>query len=150
MTIDNDKTISVLNELIETCKDGENGFREAAEHVNNSHLKTVFLEFSRQRAQFAGQLQSEVSLLGGTPEKSGSSLAAAHRGWIDLKAAFTGGGESAVVAECERGEDSAKDTYRKALEASLPSNIRSVVEQQYAQVKQAHDRIRSLEVKLDS
>ena len=27
----NDKTITTLNNLIETCKDGENGFRTAAE-----------------------------------------------------------------------------------------------------------------------
>jgi conserved hypothetical protein len=149
MSIDNKKVVSILNGLIETCKDGENGFREAAEHVNNSHLKTVFLEFSRQRAQFAGQLQSEVTQLGGEPEKSGSTAAAAHRGWIDLKAAFTGGGEAAVVTECERGEDSAKDSYRDALEEPLPANIKALVQRQYEQVREAHDRIRSLEVKLD-
>jgi uncharacterized protein (TIGR02284 family) len=149
MAIDNKTVISILNNLIETCKDGENGFREAAEHVANSHLKTVFLEYSLQRAQFAGQLQAEVTLLGGEPEKSGSTAAAAHRGWIDLKSAFTGGGESAIVAECERGEDSAKDAYQEALQENLPANIKVLIERQFEQVREAHNKVRSLEVKLE-
>ena len=34
--------ISTLNGLIETCKDGEQGFRSAAEGVQRADLKTLF------------------------------------------------------------------------------------------------------------
>jgi len=144
----NDKTISVLNNLIEICKDGQEGFRQASEAVKDTHLKTIFGQFSQQRAQFAGELQQEVMRLGGDPEKSGTLSGSMHRGWINLKSAITGGSEPSIISECERGEDSAKDEYRKALEENkLPADLRDVVQRQYTQVKAAHDQIRSLEVK---
>lgn len=146
--IDNKKTISVLNELIETCKDGQEGFLQASEAVKDSHLKSLFAQFSQQRAQFSGELQQEVVRLGGDPEKSGSVSASLHRGWINLKSAITGGDEASIISECERGEDTAKDTYRKALEDNpLPAPLRETVQRQYLQVKAVHDQIRSMEVK---
>ncbi|MCA1632785.1 MAG: PA2169 family four-helix-bundle protein [Acidobacteria bacterium] len=143
----NEEVISTLNNLIETCRDGQNGFQTAAEGVEVSTLKTLFLGYSQQRARFVGELQDEVRRLGGDPENAGSVAATLHRGWINLKSAVTGKDDDAVVAECERGEDSAVANYRDALSTDLPANIRSVVERQSGEVKQAHDRIRSLEKK---
>jgi uncharacterized protein (TIGR02284 family) len=145
MATDNDDVISTLNNLIETCKDGQNGFQTAAEGVKNSELKTLFSTFSQQRAKFAGELQNEVLRLGGDPEKTGSTAAALHRGWIDIKSAVTGEDEHAVIAECERGEDSAVRNYEEALKGTLPSDIEIIVRRQFTEIKQAHDRIRSLE-----
>ena len=68
-SISNDDVISTLNNLIETCKDGQEGFQQAAEGVQNSQLKTLFYEYAQQRAQFAGELQGLVRELGGDPEK---------------------------------------------------------------------------------
>lgn len=142
--MNNDNAISTLNNLIETCKDGENGFRTAADGVKNAELKTLFTTYSQQRAKFAAELQGEVRGLGGDPEKTGSVVASLHRGWIDIKSAVTGEDEAAVIAECERGEDSAKANYEEALKETLPANIKSTIERQYGQVKEAHDRIRDM------
>ncbi|MDQ3686489.1 MAG: PA2169 family four-helix-bundle protein [Acidobacteriota bacterium] len=141
----NDDAISTLNNLIETCKDGQNGFQTAADGVKNTELKTLFSTYAQQRAKFAGDLQSEVRRLGGDPEKSGSVAATLHRGWINIKSTVTGEDESAVLAECERGEDSAVSNYQDALAANLPANVQDVVQRQFTQIKDAHDRIRSLE-----
>ncbi|MBA2733938.1 MAG: PA2169 family four-helix-bundle protein [Acidobacteria bacterium] len=143
--MDNDNVISTLNNLIETCKDGENGFRTAADGVKNSELKTLFNTYSQQRAQFAAELQSEVRNLGGDPEDTGSVAATLHRGWINIKSTVTGEDEAAVIAECERGEDSAVKNYKDAMNATLPTNLQSVIQRQFTQVKEAHDRIRALE-----
>jgi uncharacterized protein (TIGR02284 family) len=146
MATDNDDIISTLNNLIETCKDGQSGFQAAADGVKNGDLKTLFHTYSQQRAAFAVELQNEVRRLGGDPEKTGSLAASLHRGWIDIKAAVTGEDEAAVISECERGEDSAVRNYKDALaDEGLPGDLRSIVERQFAQVKEAHDRIRSLE-----
>jgi uncharacterized protein (TIGR02284 family) len=143
---DNDKVISVLNNLIETCKDGQNGFQTAAEGVKRSELKTLFGQYSQQRAKFAGELQAEVLRLGGDPTETGSVAATLHRGWINIKSAVTGEDENAVISECERGEDSAVANYKDALaDQNLPADVRTIVERQSAQVKEAHDRIRNLE-----
>ena len=145
MATDNDNVTSTLNNLIETCKDGENGFRTAADGVKNSELKTLFNTYSQQRAQFASELQAEVRNLGGDPESTGSVAATLHRGWINIKSTVTGEDESAVIAECERGEDSAVKNYKDALNENLPANVLSVVQRQFTQVKEAHDRIRAME-----
>ena len=84
--------------------------------------------------------------MGGDPEKTGSLAATLHRGWIDIKSAVTEEDENAVISECERGEDSAVSNYQDALgDENLPADIRSIVERQFTEIKEAHDRIRALE-----
>src|ERR1044071_1691530 len=145
MATDNDNVISTLNNLIETCKDGENGFRPAADGVKNSELKTLFNTYSQQRTQFAAELQAEVRNLGGDPENTGSVAATLHRGWINIKSTVTGEDEGAVISECERGEDSAVRNYTDALNENLPANVQSIIQRQFTQIKEAHDRIRAME-----
>ena len=140
----NEDVISTLNGLIETCKDGQNGFKEAAEGVERSDLKTLFYEIGQQRSQFAGELQSLVREMGGDPETSGSVAASLHRGWIDIKSIVTGKDEGAILNEAERGEDSAKKAYKNAVAEDLPANVSSVVQRQADAVNAAHDKVRDL------
>ncbi|MCU1289630.1 MAG: uncharacterized protein JWN60_1859 [Acidobacteria bacterium] len=140
----NEEVISTLNNLIETCKDGQNGFQTSAEGVQNSNLKSTFYEYSQQRAQYVGELQALVRELGGDPENSGSTAAALHRGWINIKSAVTGQDDAAILNEAERGEDVAKDQYKKALEMSLPANVSTVIQRQYTGVQAAHDAVKAL------
>ena len=67
--MDNDKAISTLNDLIETLRDGQNGFKEAAENAKNPDLKSFFNQASLERAQMVGELQQEVHALGKEPEE---------------------------------------------------------------------------------
>jgi uncharacterized protein (TIGR02284 family) len=140
-----DRTASTLNELIQTSKDGENGFRAAAESVEDSNLRHLLESYAQQRAEFAAELQLEVLRLAQDPADTGHAAAALHRSWMDIKAGLTGRDEAAVIAECERGEDTAVAAYRKALESELPEDLRMVVQRQFLEVQQAHDHIRSLE-----
>ncbi len=143
--MDNGKVAHVLNELIDVCKDGEAGFREAAQGVDNSNLKTLFNKYSSQRGEFARELQNQVVMLGELPEQTGTVRAALHRGWINIKQAVTGKNSKAIIDECEAGEDIAKGTYERVLnDNTLPSHLRTVVERQYTQVKAAHDSVRDL------
>ncbi|HEX6278735.1 MAG TPA: PA2169 family four-helix-bundle protein [Pyrinomonadaceae bacterium] len=141
---DNDEVISTLNGLIETCKDGQMGFQEAAQGVERTDLKSFFSECSVQRSQFAGELQSLVRTLGGDPENSGSIAGSLHRGWINIKSAVTGKDEGAILNEAERGEDSAKKAYKEALEESLPGYIQEVIQRQFNGVIAAHDKTKAL------
>lgn len=140
-----DETASTLNQLIQTCKDGENGFQSAAQAVEDPNLKRLFESYWQQRAEFAAELQLEVRRLAEDPVDSGHATAALHRGWMDLKAEVSDRSEGDIIEECERGEDVAVQAYEKALGSDLPRDIRIIVERQFLQVKAAHDQIRSLE-----
>jgi uncharacterized protein (TIGR02284 family) len=144
MPMETRQVISLLNDLIQTCKDGEEGFRLSSETTRNSEWKTMFNNYSRQRAQFAAELQAEVRRLGAEPEKDTSISATLHRGWMNVKKAVSDS-DSAIMAEAERGEDVAVATYKDALEKDLPSDLRIIVERQYRQVLETHDRVRALE-----
>ena len=140
----NEDTISTLNNLIETCKDGQEGFKQAAEGVERSDLKSLFYDLGQQRAKFAGELQTLVRELGGDPEKTSSTAGALHRGWINIKSFVTGKDEAGVLNEAERGEDVAKKAYKDALAENLPANVMTVVQAQSNEVMTAHDRVRDL------
>lgn len=140
-----DQVGSTLNQLIQTCKDGEAGFLAAAELVEDLNLRRLFESYSQQRAEFAAELQLEVRRMAQDPVEGGHATAALHRGWMDIKAGVTGRDEGAIISECERGEDVAVRAYEKALDSGLPADLRTMVEREFLQVKAAHDQIRSLE-----
>jgi len=139
------KQNEVLENLIETLRDGQQGFKEAAESVKDPQLKSLFSEYSKQRARFLAELRNNAQSPDERETKvSGSAAGALHRGWINLKSAVTKGDDHSVLAECERGEDSAVEEYQKALNDGLSAPVREMVARQYTQIKAAHDRIRDL------
>jgi uncharacterized protein (TIGR02284 family) len=136
---------STINTLIETLKDGQEGFKQAAEGVKDPQLKSLFNEYSQQRSRFATELQSQARSLGEPkPETSSTAAGAVHRSWINLKSAVTRGDDHAILAECERGEDSAVEEYKKAIDDNLSAQLHEIVSRQYTEIKKAHDRIRNL------
>ena len=145
MAVNREELIECLNDLIQTCRDGENGFQTASDHVNDPGLKKLFGNCSVQRAQFASELESEVRLLHGTPAKMGSVSAAFHRGWMNIKSIVTGGNDEAIIAECERGEDAALENYQHVLKQNLPPNVLPVAKHQFTEIQRSHERIRDLQ-----
>ncbi len=142
--MDNKKIVSTLNDLIETCRDGLNGFKEAAENVKSLDLKSLFNKMSDQRAKFVQELQPEVRRLGGEAEKTGSTAGAIHRVWMDIKGTLTGKDDHTILVECERGEDSAVSAYKDALKQGLPTAVLTIVELQYQTIQKDHDRVKQL------
>jgi uncharacterized protein (TIGR02284 family) len=137
--------VSIIDDLIETLKDGEEGFKQAADSVKDPALKSVFDGYSQQRSTFAAELQRQAHSMGESePETSSSAAGALHRGWINLKSAITKGDDHAILAECERGEDSAVAEYQKAVNDGLSAPVSEMVSRQYQEIKKAHDHIKTL------
>jgi len=137
--------IETINNLIETSRDGEEGFRTCAEGVKSPQLKQMFEHAASRCRQAVSELQAKVRGLGGDLERSGSVSGAVHRAWVDIKSTITGMDEAAVLTECERGEDVARRAYEEALAKDLPPDIRSVVARQYEGVRQHQDQVRQLQ-----
>jgi len=142
--MDENNAISVVENLIETCKDGQKGYQDAASHVKRADLKTYFNEQSLERSRFAGELEAELVRLGKPDKKvSGSVGGSLRRAWIDTKVSL-GGGDKTILESVEAGEDSAKETYNKALTGSLPGNLTEIIRRQAESVQRAHNRVKTL------
>ncbi|TCS36320.1 uncharacterized protein (TIGR02284 family) [Paucimonas lemoignei] len=141
--MNNDDVIATLNDLIETCKDGEQGFLTCSEDVKDLELKAYFTSRSARCADSAEELQELVLAYGGKPETSSHISGALHRRWVDIRSMISGKSEEAVLEECERGEDIAKRNYEDALAKALPDDVRRVVEAQYNGVRRNHDQVKN-------
>jgi uncharacterized protein (TIGR02284 family) len=140
----NKEVFSTVHHLIERCKDGSKGYKTAAEDIEDSDLKTVFRKYAVQRDSMITELQNQLHKFGKTDDESSSIEGTIHRAWIDLTSALTSRDRVRVLEECERGEDYAVKAYEEAMEKELPGDLKPIVEQQYRDVKNAHDHIRSL------
>jgi uncharacterized protein (TIGR02284 family) len=136
--------IDILKNLIQLCRDGQNGFRDAAEKLTDPTIRAFFHEKSLERGQFVGELDNELHRLGEKDvDTSGSVGGTVHRAWIDLKSAL-GGGDHAILAEAERGEDAAKEAYRKAIESkNLSQDILPTITRQYEMIQRDHDQVKA-------
>jgi uncharacterized protein (TIGR02284 family) len=136
--------IAMLNELIEVSKDGEHDFTKAAGKAHHASVNAALLESATRCSRGARELRELVFKLGGKPESGGSVAGALHRGWLDVKLAVGSRTDAAILADCEKGEDTAEKRFHHALERSLPADVNAVVERLYNDVAQDLDRIRDL------
>ena len=139
-----DDLIDTLNDLLESCRDGEFGFRECAAHTKAADIQSLLGRRADDCRAGAMELQSLIKQLGGKPEEGGSVTGALHRGWVSVKGTLAGYSDQAMLDECERGEDAALARYRKALKQNLPAEAKAVVERQAQGVQRNHDEIKAL------
>jgi uncharacterized protein (TIGR02284 family) len=139
---------SVTKDLIQTAKDGQEGYAKGADKLADSNapdLAATFREYSEQRAKFVTELQGLAQSYGDDIDKSGSVAGAVHRGWMAVKDALAGSDDpGGVLDAAEQGEDHAVNEYKKALDSDISPELRTVVQRQYADVRAAHDQMRSL------
>ncbi|MEA3011513.1 MAG: hypothetical protein QOD42_58 [Sphingomonadales bacterium] len=147
-----DHDIGTINSLITTTIDSAAGFERAAEDAKAGNFVTMFRTFSAERRRVVIELQRAVSLLGGTPNDDGSLKADLHRRWVDLRAALAGdGGDKAVIAEVERGEDHLKGKYDEALaDSELSETAREAIRAAYQSVRAGHDTASALKHRLEA
>jgi uncharacterized protein (TIGR02284 family) len=147
--MDTKATTALLNELVETLKDGQKGYADAMTDVEDTRLKDTFKKFAAQRSEYLNEIEDQMFKLDLKPDTNegakGSITGAIHRTWIDLKAAITSKDSKAVLNECERGDGYAVTAYQTALKATdLPTPLKSVIEKQYQGVQAALTTIKSL------
>ncbi|MEP7278332.1 MAG: PA2169 family four-helix-bundle protein [Bacteroidota bacterium] len=141
------ETIEVLNDLVTINNDRIVGYERALEEASpvDSDLKVLFTSMIDESRKIRVDLAGEVQALGGEFESGTTASGKLYRAWMDVKAVFTGHDRHAVLANCERGEDAAQNTYKEALtDNNLPGYIRTMLEAQKAILRASHDRIKFL------
>jgi uncharacterized protein (TIGR02284 family) len=145
MITNDDQAVLVLNSLIRSGKDAEQGYLAAADLVAEQELIQLFADFGLQRAKFVAELEERVRTLRATPAKTGTTMGELHRGWMGFKANNESNETHAILSECERGEDMSVMAYREALGTrDLDQQTRALIQRQYELVQVAHDRVRQL------
>ena len=142
--VNNDDVIDTLNDLLETCRDGEYGFNTSAEHAKSAEIKTMLMRHSGECRDAGLELQRLIRELGGEADDGGSVSGALHRGWVAVRGVLSGYSDQSMLDECERGEDYAVASYRKALKQNLPAAVRTVVERQAQGAQRNHDQVKAI------
>ena len=140
----NRETEQVLLDVIKVLHDGQKGFADIGEHLQDEQLKRYFLAESLKRADFRAELENELHRQGMADVKeTGTVIGTMHRVWGDLKAHLGGGSDHQLLATAEQGEDVAKAAYKKALEHDVPTPVREMLTTQQAHVTMSHDYVRN-------
>lgn len=135
-------------ELVETLKDGERGYANAADKLRDGEhpeWATTLQRFSEQRAGFWREIVDMGHAYSDDVDESGTVAAAVHRSWIALKDALTGDDAEAVLKAALTGEDHAVSEYEDALKMDLSAGFREVVVRQQAAVVAARDEVKALQ-----
>ena len=141
----NEKTVSLLNGLIEINNDRIDGYEKAAKEIEDTELKSLFAEFADDSRQYRGELISEVISHGGSPAEGNTAAGKVYHAWMDIKAAITAKDTKAIVSSCEFGEDAAVEAYDDVLESEkLSAKARDLVNGQRIKIKHAHDKIKMI------
>jgi uncharacterized protein (TIGR02284 family) len=143
----NDKTVDVLNKLLEINNDRVEGYETALKETDEADLKTLFAQLARTSSKFVTELTDEIRSMDGKPVEGTMVSGKFFRAWMDVKAALTGRNRKAILSSCEFGEDSAVNTYEKVLSDDL-DNLSSMqvdlIRAQFALIKADHDKVRYL------
>jgi uncharacterized protein (TIGR02284 family) len=148
MTMPNEKIVEKLNTLIAVDKDGEAGFRQAAENITAPEVKGLFMGFADERKEFIQSLQVQVVDLGGDPQTVGTIVGTLFQGWTNLQSLISSQSDKALIEEGERVEEATVRAYQDVLQQSpdMPAGPRKLIESQYDKIQENLGRIRALEM----
>jgi uncharacterized protein (TIGR02284 family) len=145
--MENEKTIEVLNKLIEINNDRIEGYKTAAKETEEEDLKSLFSKLGRTSQKCKAELVTELERLGGTPDEGTKTTGKFFRVWMDVKAALTGKDRKAILDSCEYGEDVAVDTYNKAMinhPKELNIEQQKMIGGQCRMIKADHDKVKEM------
>lgn len=139
--------IKVLNDLISTCHDAEEGYAKAAKGVHNTRISDLLTGLSGERERFASELFEVVKQLGGEPAHDAHLGGILHQGWVDLETRIRSKGEIELIRECMLGEQETIQHYQHALGTDLSAEARAIVERQLNAVQNDLQRLQDLSQK---
>lgn len=144
--MDKDKSIDVLNKLIEINNDRIEGYETASKETEENDLKILFTGFITTSQKCKQELVKQVLDLGGTPEEGTRITGKFFRVLMDVKADLTNKDRKAILKSCEYGEDVAVETYEKALSdpGDISSTLFTLINSQHLLINNDHDKINRL------
>lgn len=150
--MENEKTIDVLNDLVEINNDRIDGYETASKETEEADLKALFFQFGQTSMKCKDELVQEIVRLGGKPTEGTKVSGKFFRVWMDVKAALTGKNRKVILESCEFGEEVAQKSYIDALNAQadhLSTEQKSILGAQLASITADHMLVKSMVTALD-
>ncbi|MGH8461281.1 MAG: PA2169 family four-helix-bundle protein [Stenotrophobium sp.] len=141
-------TITLLNRLIVTSKNGESSLHAAADEAYHPDIKDSLLAYSLFFKDAAHELQSAVSKLGGHPAGLGTFGNTLHRTWMHLKVTALGRKEDVILDEVEVDEIEAEQRLAAAVQEETSPEIHALLERHYWGAQHHHGTIRELRAQM--
>ena len=146
MANNEEQSTEILNDLIATCHDSEEGYAKAAKGVHDRTISDRLAGISGERERFATELGKLVSRLGGQPASDAHYGGVLHRGWVDLETRIRPKDQHDLLEDCVRGDTGTLKHYDHALQQWLPEDAQMLLREQRTQVQADLDFIGSLVV----
>lgn len=131
----NQPTIEKLHELIQTNEDSVKGYADAAEHLKEGELSTIFYRLSQQRALFREELKDCVRHLGGDDDGSTNVSHTLNRIWMDFKSGLNGSDTLKIIDDCKKADAGAVKSYEEVINSNPPEYIRDIMINQLKLIK---------------
>ncbi len=135
MNNNNEQAARVLNDLIASCHDAEEGYAKAAKGVHDDAVSTWLTGISAERERFAAELAQMVTKLAQQPASDAHYGGILHRGWVDLETRIRPKDQHDLLLDCMRGDEGTLKHYDHALQQALPDDARRLVETQRTQIQ---------------
>jgi uncharacterized protein (TIGR02284 family) len=133
----NQPILKKLYELIHTNEDSVEGFKDAADHLKEGELSTIFYRLSQQRALFREELKTCVRELGGDDSPNANLTHSFQKLWMNFKSGLNGSDTQKIIEDCKKAENGAIENYEKTLKSDLPHNIQEILSNQHKLIKGA-------------
>jgi len=144
-------TITLLNQLIVTSKNGEEALRAAASEAHHDELKRSLMEYSQFFHEAAHEMQQTVLKLGGHPKEVGTFGNTVHRWLMHMKALTEGRNEAVILDSVESDERAADERFDDAVSHwETPPEVHAMLERQRDEARRRHESIREMRLRLDA
>ena len=117
--LENEKTIEVLNKLVEINNDRIEVYETAAKEINEQDLKILFSKFVQTSLLFKQELSNEIYKLGGIPTEATKHTGKFVCEWMDVKASLAANDFKAIISTCKYAEKQAINVYKNVLTEDL-------------------------------
>lgn len=131
-----------IHSLDQTLKDSLEGYQRCASDVSDSAAQQKFRELAQRRQQMLDEFERVAAQINKPAQTSGSTLASAHRLYVDLKSLLTGGDRGAIIHEIERGENYLISQYQDILGHGMPEPLKGLLQKQVKEVQSQLEQVR--------
>lgn len=91
--------------LIAIAEDAQQGYANVADDAEDATLKKIFVSLSKERGEYATQLQNQLRVLAGKKAAEGENTDAIASRWPLLKAAVINDDDDSIIIECIKCEE---------------------------------------------